>query len=290
MENERSLVKNFKNLPVALVGINADEDRKETLKRFQEDGNTWRSFHVGRDWNAKLPREAQTNAIPRFWVLDQHGNVRAAGVGMAWDDMIGKAEELLDEMGFDVELFPQKGSEQDQISNSNEPRFNQLIIQSAVQSLMAREGLLDDTTLSSLNPHATAEDQISQSLHVVRILCEKLLDSPRILSLLHDGLHRINDANQLHDLGWLMSSLNEKGVTFSDDENRIIKQILEKAIRLSPKSSDILDSMARFCFHAEKDTREAIRWQEKALKHAKGHATEIETFLKQLREAEAQAR
>ncbi len=80
--HERSLVKEMKDRPFALIGVNSDKDKEMLRPRMEEENITWRSF-----WNGPLgttgpiSSEWGVSSWPTLYVIDHNGVIRAKCVG-----------------------------------------------------------------------------------------------------------------------------------------------------------------------------------------------------------------
>jgi hypothetical protein len=90
--HERSLVKRMQDRPFALVGVNADRNREEALKRIDKDGVNWRSFF---DDGGKIAKAWRVQGYPTIYVLDHNGVIRYREVRDT--DMDRAVEALLKE-------------------------------------------------------------------------------------------------------------------------------------------------------------------------------------------------
>jgi peroxiredoxin len=91
--HERSLVTRMSNRPFALIGVNADSDRKEAQKDVEKEKLNWRSFFDG---DRKIIRSWRVKSLPAIYVLDPNGVIRYRDVR---DKAMDRAvEELLKEV------------------------------------------------------------------------------------------------------------------------------------------------------------------------------------------------
>ena len=80
--HERSLVKEMKDKPFALIGVNSDADKEKLRPRMEEENITWRSFWNGLEGTSG-PISAAWNVSgwPTLYVIDHNGVIRAKSVG-----------------------------------------------------------------------------------------------------------------------------------------------------------------------------------------------------------------
>ncbi len=95
--HERSLVKELKNKPFALIGVNSDKDLAYASKRIKEENISWRSFWNGPEGTrGPISTEWNVRSWPTIYVLDHKGVIRYKNVrGEKMDDAI---HTLLGEM------------------------------------------------------------------------------------------------------------------------------------------------------------------------------------------------
>jgi hypothetical protein len=75
--HERSLVKQLKDKPFALIGINSDKDKNRLKRRMQEESITWRSFWCGPDGTrGRIPSQWNVQGWPTLYVIDANGVIR----------------------------------------------------------------------------------------------------------------------------------------------------------------------------------------------------------------------
>lgn len=77
--HERSLVERLKDKPFAIVGVNADDDKKRLKERMQKEKITWRSFWDGGP-EGPISRKWNVMGFPTIYVLDAKGVIRARDV------------------------------------------------------------------------------------------------------------------------------------------------------------------------------------------------------------------
>ena len=88
--HERSLVKELKNKPFALIGVNSDKDLGYANKRIKEENISWRSFWNGPEGTrGPISTEWNVRAWPTIYVLDHNGVIRYKNVrGEKMDEAI----------------------------------------------------------------------------------------------------------------------------------------------------------------------------------------------------------
>ena len=95
--HERSLVKDLKDRPFALIGVNSDPSPELVKQVSREKELTWRSFFDGGGTDGPISTQWNVRAWPSIFVLDHKGVIRFKNVrGEALDAAI---HQLLDEMG-----------------------------------------------------------------------------------------------------------------------------------------------------------------------------------------------
>jgi thiol-disulfide isomerase/thioredoxin len=72
--HERAMVDRFKGRPFALIGVNADQEKRLALKAAIDEGVNWRSFWDGGD-NA-IQKAFAIEAYPTVYVIDEQGVIR----------------------------------------------------------------------------------------------------------------------------------------------------------------------------------------------------------------------
>ncbi len=109
--HERSLVKNLKDAPFAIIGVNSDRDLDKLRPRLEEEKITWRSFWNGPEGTGgPISKAWNVSGWPTIYVLDAEGVIRAKGTrGKALDKVL-------------AELLPKhmKGSEDPQKSGGSD--------------------------------------------------------------------------------------------------------------------------------------------------------------------------
>ena len=99
--HERSLVKQLKDYPFAIVGVNSDGDPEKLKKRIAEENITWRSFQNDQGDEGIIADRWGIAGWPTIFILDEDGVIRWKGHG---GDIDGEITKLLKKMGHDVEL------------------------------------------------------------------------------------------------------------------------------------------------------------------------------------------
>lgn len=80
--HERSLVKELRDKPFVLIGVNSDRDKAKLAPRLKEERITWRSF-----WNGPLGTRGpiskawNVSGWPTVYVIDHEGIIRHKGHG-----------------------------------------------------------------------------------------------------------------------------------------------------------------------------------------------------------------
>ena len=81
--HERSLVKELKDKPFALIGVNSDTDLANLRDKVRiEKELTWRSFWNGPEGTSgPISAEWNVTGWPTLYVIDHNGVIRAKSVG-----------------------------------------------------------------------------------------------------------------------------------------------------------------------------------------------------------------
>ncbi len=80
--HERSLVKEMKDRPFALIGVNSDRDKEVLRPRMKEENITWRSFWNGPEGTSgPISKAWNVSGWPTLYVIDHNGVIRAKSVG-----------------------------------------------------------------------------------------------------------------------------------------------------------------------------------------------------------------
>lgn len=78
-DHERSLVKELKDKPFALVGVNYGDELDTIKKAVKEKNLIWRSFFAGDD--DSMFAEYDIAGFPTVMILDQDGVIHSVGHG-----------------------------------------------------------------------------------------------------------------------------------------------------------------------------------------------------------------
>ncbi len=73
---EKAMAKKFEGKPVAIFGINSDNDRTKASAAIATEGITWPNWHDGDPLNGKIVADYKVNAFPTIVVIDHNGVVR----------------------------------------------------------------------------------------------------------------------------------------------------------------------------------------------------------------------
>ena len=80
--HERSLVKDKKDQPFAIIGVNSDTDKAKLRPRLVEESITWRSFWNGPEGTSgPISKAWNVSGWPTLYVIDHKGIIRAKSVG-----------------------------------------------------------------------------------------------------------------------------------------------------------------------------------------------------------------
>ena len=78
--HERSLVKELKDEPFALIGVNSDKDKAKLRPRMEEENITWRSFWNGPNGTSgPISKKWGVTGWPTIYILDHEGRIRFNG-------------------------------------------------------------------------------------------------------------------------------------------------------------------------------------------------------------------
>lgn len=97
LPHERSLVKDLKDRPFAVVGVNSDS--KERLQELVADGTTtWRNFTDDQE-GGKISMSWGVRMWPEVYLIDpngviQHKSIRGEEMGKAIMEMLATAEKV----------------------------------------------------------------------------------------------------------------------------------------------------------------------------------------------------
>ena len=96
--HERSLVKQMKDRPFALIGVNSDEDKDLLQSRMKDENITWRSFWCGLPggWG-RIPSEWGVGGWPKIYLIDhkgviRHQDLRSEALDEAIEKLVAAAE------------------------------------------------------------------------------------------------------------------------------------------------------------------------------------------------------
>lgn len=93
--HERSLVKELKDRPFALIGVNSDASPEFVKQVSKEKQLTWRSFFDGGGTDGPISTQWNVRGWPTIFVLDHKGVIRFKG--MRGDPLDAAIHELLKE-------------------------------------------------------------------------------------------------------------------------------------------------------------------------------------------------
>ncbi len=95
--HERSLVKNLKDKPFALIGVNIVGQGAEKLRKVMEKERlNWRSFaDTGEIGRGPIATRWNLSATPTYYVIDSRGVIRHKWVGSATGKSIDAALDML---------------------------------------------------------------------------------------------------------------------------------------------------------------------------------------------------
>jgi len=94
--HERSLVKELKDKPFALIGINSDRDRDALKEVLKKEEITWRSWWDGGSTQGPIATKWNVHGWPTLYVLDAKGVIHYKGHN--GNDMDKAVKKLLKEM------------------------------------------------------------------------------------------------------------------------------------------------------------------------------------------------
>ena len=78
--HERSLVKQYKDAPFALIGVNSDRNLEYAKKAVADNQLDWRSFWAGpKGTNGPIPKSWNVGSWPALFVIDHKGVIRYRG-------------------------------------------------------------------------------------------------------------------------------------------------------------------------------------------------------------------
>lgn len=94
--HEREMAEKYKDKPVALLGVDCDEDRTKALEVMKKEGITWPNWYDGEPGQGPIAKAYHIRAYPTVMVIDAEGKIRLKnGRGKDLDDFVDK---LLEEM------------------------------------------------------------------------------------------------------------------------------------------------------------------------------------------------
>ena len=278
-------MKKFKDLPIALVGINADgeftshpslkdesgkPDQKKIYQHFVDEGGSWRSFYQ-KEYEELLPKLRPEDSftfgsIPLFYVLDKNGVIRDFQVGGGEDGRLTKtvsvAQGLLREMGHDANFVS------DEELLTAKLQKNTGFYSSLVQSRIARGVLPGEASLqeSLFNGESVAASKkIIERINAIEFQTLSTLRYSSANRMLRDLLRSSDDSETLHEQAWVAVDLIKNGIGVHPELQHLAKEALSKAMRLAPEDANIVDSLAQLTFYGDGNVEEAIRLEEKAL-------------------------
>jgi len=100
--HERSLVKDWKDKPFALIGVNSDKDKAKLRPRLVEERITWRSFWNGpKGTRGEISQSWNVSGWPTVYVIDHLGVIQHKSHGgpemdKALKECLARAEKTLD--------------------------------------------------------------------------------------------------------------------------------------------------------------------------------------------------
>lgn len=98
MPHNVQMVKDFKDKPFALVGVNSDGDRSVLQKVIKEQGLNYSSA-VDLSTSGKIATAWNVRGWPTVYVIDADGVIRNKFVGVDPDELTKAVKTLLDKMG-----------------------------------------------------------------------------------------------------------------------------------------------------------------------------------------------
>ena len=88
--HERSLVKQHRDDPFVIIGVNSDKDREALEPVLEKEQITWRSFWNGGSTSGPISSDWNIRGWPTIYVVDAKGVIRYKSVG-ANEEEIDKA-------------------------------------------------------------------------------------------------------------------------------------------------------------------------------------------------------
>ena len=94
---ERSLMKKMQGKPLAVVGVNCDDNEHKLAEWIKKEGHTWRSWRDGNAGNAEGPifRQFNIHTWPTIYIVDQRGIIRHKFLGFPG---VVKLDAAIDEL------------------------------------------------------------------------------------------------------------------------------------------------------------------------------------------------
>lgn len=93
----RQIVEDYKGKPVALLGINVDDDVKELKLLSEKNEVTWPIWWDGENLEGPLAAQWVVRSMPTFYVLDHNGVIRNKGF-LQPDQISDTVDKLLKEI------------------------------------------------------------------------------------------------------------------------------------------------------------------------------------------------
>ncbi len=94
--HEREMAAKYKDKPVALLGVDCDEDRAKALEVMKKEGISWPNWYDGVPGEGPIAKAYHIRGYPTVMVIDAEGKIRLRnGRGKNLDDFVDK---LLEEM------------------------------------------------------------------------------------------------------------------------------------------------------------------------------------------------
>lgn len=94
--HDREMAEKYKDKPVALLGVDCDEDRAKALEVMKKEGITWSNWYDGEPGEGPIAKAYHIRAYPTVMVIDAEGKIRLRnGRGKSLEEFVDK---LLAEM------------------------------------------------------------------------------------------------------------------------------------------------------------------------------------------------
>lgn len=74
--HEREMAEKYKDKPVALLGVDCDEDRAKALEVMKKEGITWPNWYDGEPGEGPIAKAYHIRAYPTVMVIDAEGKIR----------------------------------------------------------------------------------------------------------------------------------------------------------------------------------------------------------------------